>query len=125
MNSFDVVVDALCLESLLALPPLASPPSASRIRISGARPLCSRTSQSDQMAANTKRTPLRAPHRAHLKLFFRRDDDGKKKLDLNPPSNQKNEQQQEADSARDELAATSARDGPAFLELCDRLREQR
>jgi len=51
-----------------------------------------------------------------------------KKLDLNlnsSKSNNKKNKQQEADAARDVLAATSARDGPVFLELCDRLREQR
>lgn len=85
------------------------------------------------MARKTRREPRFAPLIVlHLKLFpSLRRDDGRKKdstSTLNSTQLQKlnsKPELQEADAARDELAATSARDGPAFLELCDRLREQR
>ena len=85
------------------------------------------------MARKTRRDPRFAPLIVlHLKLLpsLRRDDGRKKNSTstLNSTQLQKlnsKPELQEADAARDELAATSARDGPAFLELCDRLREQR
>ena len=80
------------------------------------------------MVTICREKPPRAPHRAHLKLFLATTREENKRTHPQLPSNSKTNKKndrQEADAARDELAATSARDGPAFLELCDRLREQR
>ena len=118
----------------LSLSLLRAPASLHSFRqsnwLSGARPHCVSYSQRIKWSTYAKRT-RRAPLIVLTwKLFFicYREDEGGKKLNLNfstPQTRPQKNEQQEADSARDELAATSSRDGPAFLELCDRLREQR